>query len=133
MTLTLHRKIAIAFFVFSLIPAYFIAQWRYQFNVSAITEELEREHALHVSVDKLLSNCENYEARENTAYGANHQICRQGLQAHTLSEHALSILEQEKERSDSQRYRNFALLVVVINLLAWATYKFGQLLTRQQS
>jgi hypothetical protein len=133
MTLTLHKKIAIAFFVFSLIPAYFIAQWRYQFNVSAITEELEREHALHVSVDKLLSNCESYEAREGTAYGTNHQICKQGLQAHALSEHALTLLAQEKERSDSQRYRNFTLLVVVINLLAWATYKFGQFLNRQQS
>jgi len=133
MTLTAHRQIAIAFFIFSLIPAYFIAQWRYEFSVGAVTEELEREHALHVSVDKLLSNCESYEAREGTAYGANHQICKQGLQAHALSEHALILLAQEKERSDSQRYRNFFLLVVVINLLAWATYKFGQFLNRQQS
>ena len=128
MTLTRNQKIALAFFIFSLIPAYFIAQWRYESSVQSITEELEREHALHLSTDKLLSNCADNEAKENTHYGAHHQICNLGLQEHALSEHAMSVLEQEKGSSDAQRYRDFALLVLLFNLLGWTAYKANKLL-----
>jgi hypothetical protein len=132
MTFTRNQKLAFSFFIFSFIPAYFIAQWRYESSVQVITEELEREHALHLSTDKLLSNCENNEAKENTPYGANHQICNQGLQEHSLTDQAMSVLEQEKTRSDVQRYRNFALFVLLFNLLGWMAYKANQFLTREQ-
>jgi hypothetical protein len=133
MTITRNQKIGLAFFIFSLIPSYFIAQWRYEYSVQTITEELEREHALHLSTDKLLSNCANDEAKENTNYGANHQICNLGLQEHALSEYAMSVLEQEKVSSDAQRYRVFALLVLMLNLLGWIANKANQLLGKAKA
>jgi hypothetical protein len=133
MKLSRIQKISIAFFIFSLLPAYLIANWRHETNVAVISERFEEEKNLHLSTDKLISNCERNEQKENTPYGANHQICNQGAQEHLQTEHAMHRLEEEKSFNDARSYRNFILSTVLLNLLAFLIYKSQQFLTRKEN
>ena len=132
MKLTRLQKIAIAFFIFSLLPAYLLANWRHQDNLEAINDRYQREQALHLSTDKLLNNCEKSQRNENTPYGANHQICDQGSQEHSQTERAMNLLDQEKARNDVRFYQNFLLFALVLNLLGFVTHKASQFMAREE-
>lgn len=132
MTLTRLQKIAISYLLISLAPSYLIADWRHKTNQLSITEKFERERSLHLSTDKLLINCERNEKKEGTPYDANHQICNEGTQTHELTEKTMRLLELEKERNDSKMFRNFFLLILVFNLLAFVLYKASLLIQREQ-
>ena len=133
MSLSGIQKIGIAFFIASLLPAYLIAHWRYEANISSIQDKFEREHNLHLSTDKLLINCERNEKKENTAYDVNHQICDQGQQTHELTSHAMSALAQQKARNSVWWYFNFFVSVSVFNLLGFAIYKGNIFLKREEA
>ena len=132
MSLSRIQKIAIVFFIASLLPAYLIAQWRYGANISSIQDKFERERNLHLSTDKLLINCERNEKKENTAYDANHRICDQGLRTHELTSLAMTALDQEKARNSVWWYANFLLSVVLLNFLGFAVYKGNIFLKREE-
>jgi hypothetical protein len=133
MQLSRPQKIGIAFFICSLLPSYQIAHWRHAANAAAIADELEQEHKLHLSTDKLLLNCERNEKKEDDHYSANHQICAQGLQEHELTTHAMDGLAQDNARNEVRWYRNFFLSVLFFNLLALALYKGNAFLKRQDN
>jgi hypothetical protein len=124
MTLSRTQKIRIAFFAFSLPWAYLFANWRHEANLLEITEEFKLEQSLHLSTDKLLSNCERNAQKENTPYNANHQICDEGLQEHDLTARLMDALETEKERNNTRWYRNFFLSVLIFNLLGLAVQQW---------
>lgn len=132
MTLTRLQKIAISYLLISLVPSYLIANWRHEANQLSINEKFERELSLHLSTDKLLINCERNEKKEGTPYDANHQICNEGSQTHELTEKNMHSLELEQERNDSKRFRDFFLLILVFNLLAFVLYKARLLIQREQ-
>ena len=133
MKLTRIQKTAIIFFIASLFPAYLLAVWRYQVNLEAITDRFEREQALHLSTDKLLNNCEQNQKNDNTPYGANHQICNQGLQEHSQTEHAMGMLDQEKARNQTRMYQNIALFTLLFNLIGFVAYKASLFLAREEN
>jgi hypothetical protein len=124
MTLSRTQKIGIAFFALSLPWAYLFANWRHEANLLEITEEFKLEQSLHLSTDKLLSNCERNAQKENTPYNANHQICDEGLQEHDLTARLMDALETEKERNNTRWYRNFFLSVLIFNLLGLAVQQW---------
>ena len=131
MTLTRIQKIGIAIFVMSLLPATLIANWRYESKLASLTDMFEKEQALHMSTDKLLSNCEKIETNNASAYDATHQICAQGSQIHEHTERAMAVLVQEKDINDTKWYRNFALTVALVNLLAFFLYRTSGYLKRE--
>ena len=133
MKLTRIQKIAIAFFIASLFPAYLLSVWRYQANLDAITDQFKREQTLHISTDKLLNNCEQNQKNDNTPYGANHQICSQGQQEHSQTEHAMGLLDQEKARNQTRMYQNIALLTLLFNLIGFVAYKASLFLAKEES
>lgn len=130
MTLTRLQKISLLFVISSLLPAYLIANWRHADNLNTITAQYEREQQLHLSTDKLVSNCAQNAQKENNAYDANHQICAHGLQEHELSARLMASLSQEKADNDRRWYRNFALSVALLNLMGLAAYKAAKTLTQ---
>ncbi|PUE28826.1 hypothetical protein B9Z35_12630 [Limnohabitans sp. Jir61] len=124
MTLSRAQKIGVVFFALSLPCAYLSANWRHEANLLEITEQFKLEQSLHLSTDKLLSNCERNAQKENTPYGANHQICDEGLQEHDLTARLMDALETEKERNNTRWYRNFFLSVLIFNLLGLAVQQW---------
>jgi len=123
MKLTRIQEIGLIFFVCTLLPSYFIAQWRHDANHITITEKLEREQSINLSADKLLTNCERNEVKDGNPYDANHRICEQGEQEHLLAERRMSVLTQENLRNDVRWYRNFFLSILIFNLLGVVGYK----------
>jgi uncharacterized protein YdcH (DUF465 family) len=119
MTLTRLQKIGLVFFVFTLVPAYLIANWRHSAALETLDAAYAREADLHKSTDKLISNCEH----NDSPYDANQQICIQGQRLHAQTSEAMQTLVQQKSNNDSQWHTNFWLSVVVFNLIAWAIYK----------
>lgn len=132
MNLSRIQKIGLAFFIATLLPAYLIAHWRYDANLSAIEEKFEREQKLHLSSDKLRANCERNEQKDSTAYDAHYQICNQGLQTHEFTAQAMSALEQEKSSNNAWLYGTFLLSVLLLNLLGFALYKARLLLDQEE-
>jgi hypothetical protein len=132
MNLSRIQKIGLAFLLASLLPAYLIAHWRYDANLSAIQEKFDREQKLHLSSDKLRANCERNEQKDNAAYDANYQICNQGLQTHEFTAQAMSALEQEKSSNHTWLYGNFLLWVLLLNLLGFVLYKARLLLDQEE-
>lgn len=130
MTLSRIQKISIAVFIVSLAPAYWIADWRYESKLASLTEMFEKEHALHLSTDKLLVNCEKIAATKDNPYDATHQICDQGTNIHEHTEHAMALLKQQKASNDVTWYRNFGLLALLFNLLAFLFYRANIFLKR---
>ena len=131
MTLTRIHKFGIAIFVVSLLPATLIANWRYDSKLASLTDMFEKEQALHLSTDKLLINCEKIATTNASAYGSTHQICAQGSQIHEHTERAMAVLVQEKDINDTKWYRNFALTVAFVNLLAFFLYRTSGYLKRE--
>jgi hypothetical protein len=119
MTLTRLQKIGLAFFVFTLVPAYLFANWRHSSTFASLDAAYTREQALHQSTDKLLSNCE----RSDSPYDANQQICNQGQMLHTQTSQAMDVLAQEKLQNDSRWHLNFWLTVLLLNFLGWGFHK----------
>lgn len=132
MKLSRIQKFALVFFISTFLPAYLIANWRHEANLSLITEKFEREQTLHLSTDKLVSNCERNEEKNNDHYSANHQICNQGLQEHAATSHAMDRLNQEKARNDMGWYRNLFLSVAIFNLFGLLAYQANQFLKRKE-
>jgi hypothetical protein len=132
MTLTRIQKFSLAFFMGSLLPAYFFANWRHAENLSALTLRYEQEQGLHDSTDKLITQCVENEKKDNDHFSANHRICEQGLQEHELSQRLMALLNQEKANNDLRWYRNFVLSVVLLNVLGIAIYKSSQVLPQEE-
>jgi hypothetical protein len=131
MTLARIHKIGIAVFLASLLPATLIANWRYESKLASLTDMFEKEQALHLSTDKLLINCEKIAATKANPYDATHQVCAQGSQIHEHTERAMAVLAQEKDINDTKWYRNFALTVALVNLLAFFLYRTSGYLKRE--
>ncbi len=123
MKLNRIHKFGLAFFVFSLIPAYFVANWRYESQLASIQEIFQKEQALHLSTDKLLAICENNSAQKAEPYDATYRICRQGSDVHARTEHAMAALTEDKAKNEIARYRVFGLAVALFNLSAFALYR----------
>ncbi len=131
MKLTRIQQIGIAFFMCSLSPAYLIAHWRYEAKLTSLDQMFQKEQALHLSTDKLLSNCEKIAAHKEDQYDAMHQICSQGSDMHKHTEHAMTLLNEEKATNEMKWYRNFALALVFFNLFAFALYRANIYLRRE--
>ncbi len=129
MKLTRVQKFSLAFFIFSLLPAYLLAHWRFEENLAMVTDKFAREQTLHLSTDKLLINCERNEKNEPAAYSANHQICAQGAQEHALTSQAMDALAREKIRNDTDWYWNFLWTVLICNLFGLAAYRGSLFIT----
>ena len=127
MQLTRIQKIGMALFIASLLPASLIANWRHDAQLASLNAMFEKEQALHLSTEKLLANCE----KTSTSYDATHQICAQGSQIHERTAHTMALLTQEKASNEIKWYRNFALTVLLINLLAFFVYRIGIYLKRE--
>jgi pyrroline-5-carboxylate reductase len=123
MKLSRLQQVALAFFVSSLLPAYLIANWRYETQLANLNGMLQKEQALHVSADKLLGNCENNSAHKAEPYDATHQICSQGADIHARTEHAMTLLNEDKAKNEIKWYQNFGLAILLLNLLAFALYR----------
>jgi len=131
MKLTTVQKISLVFFVCTLLPAYWIANWRHTSNEVRLNEAFEREQTLHLSTDKLLDNCEKIASSQSNPYDANHQICNQGLQVHQETSDAMEVLTGEEAYNDMKWYRNFFVAVLVLNLLGWVIYRANIYLKRE--
>jgi hypothetical protein len=131
MTLTRIQKIGIVVFIVSLAPAYWIADWRHDSKLASLRETLDKEQSLHMSTDKLLVNCEKIATTSAGAYDATHQVCAQGSQIHEHTEQAMALLTQEKANNETKWYRNFALTVLLFNLLAFFLYRASVFFKRE--
>ena len=131
MTLTRIQRIGITFFIVSLAPAYWIANWRYDSKLVSLTEMFEKEHALHLSTDKLLVNCDKIAATKANPYDATHQICDQGSHIHEHTEEAMNLLTREKASNEAKWYRNFALTALLLNVLAFFLYRASMFFKRE--
>ena len=131
MKLTRVQKIRIAVFIVSLLPAYWIANWRFNSKLTTIHEMFEKQQALHQSSDKLLVNCEKIAATNVNPYDATHQICAQGSRIHEHTKLAMGLLTQEKASNETNWYRDFALTSLMINLLAFVLYRMRVFLKRE--
>jgi len=130
MKFTRIQKITIAVFIVSLLPAYWIANWRFDSKLTTLHEMFEKQQALHLSAEKLLVNCEKIAAAKANPYDATHQICAQGSHIHEHSERAMALLTQEKASNETEWYRNFALTALLFNLLAFVLYRMSVFLKR---
>ena len=131
MKLARIQKIGIAFLMCSLLPAYLIANWRYEAKLSNLDQMLQKEQALHLSTDKLLSNCEKIATTKEDLYNAIHQICIQGSDLHRHTEHAMTVLNEEKAANEMKWYRNFGISAVFFNLFAFGLYRASIYLKRE--
>jgi hypothetical protein len=131
MKLSRRQQAALAFFVCSLLPAYLIANWRYEAQLAVLNEMLQKEQALHMSTDKLLGHCENNSAHKAEPYDATHRICSQGSDLHARTEQAMTLLTEEKAKNETKWYRNFGLIVLLLNLMAFTLYKASIYLRRE--
>ena len=131
MKLTRLQTIFLACFVASLLPAYWLANWRYEAQLGNLNDRLEKEQALHASVDKLMNNCEKIAARPAVTYDATHQICSQGSDIHTQTQQAMDTVAHDKESNDFKWHRNFAFIVLGLNLFTFALYKANAYLKRE--
>lgn len=131
MKLTRFQTICLACFVASLLPAYWFANWRHETQLGSLNDRLQKEQALHASVDKLMSNCETIAARQAMTYDPSHQICNQGNDIHTRTQQAMDTVEQAKARNDRKWYRDFAFIILGVNLCAFALYKANGYLKRE--
>lgn len=127
MQLTRIQKIGMALFIASLLPATLITNWRYDAQLGSLSAMFEKEQALHQSTEKLLVNCEKIA----TPYDATYQICAQGSQIHERTAYAMALLTEEKASNEIKWYRNFALTVLLINLLSFCVYRIGVYLKRE--
>jgi hypothetical protein len=129
MTLTPKQKQGLVIVLLTCLPAYFVANLRYDANIDTLEHAFEREKDLHQSTDKLLQNCERNEQKEATSYGAGRVICDQGAQAHERTERAMADLEARKSHARTQWYQTFVIAVLAMNAfiaLAFAWRRWAQ-------
>lgn len=107
----------------TLLPAYLVANWRLEANLSRIHASFQMEESLHLSTDKLVSNCEKNAIANQQAYDANHQICEQGSQVHDHTAQEMRLLNTEKQKHEVNWYRNFALALIFFNSLGLLFYR----------
>ena len=131
MKLTRIQKIGLAFFIGSLLPAYLIANWRYEVKLADLNAMFQKEQSLHLSTDRLLENCENNPAHKAQPYDATHRICSQGSDIHARTQHVMTILSEDKAKNDIARYQIFGLVLLIFNLCALAIYKASIYLRRE--
>lgn len=131
MNLTGTQKKWLIFFVCTLFPAYWLADWRHAVNLSSIQESYAREHNLHISTDKLIKNCEQHAQKEDASFHASHQICEQGLKIHSQTARQMDALDQDKLTNDRQRYQNFVIGVGILNLIGFIAFKFRRFLQEE--
>jgi hypothetical protein len=131
MKLTRIQQIGIVFFMCSLLPAYLITNWRYEAKLTSLNQMLQKEQALHLSTDKLLINCEKIAAHKEDRYDAMRQICSQGSDIHKHTEHAMTLLNEEKAMNEMKWYRNLGLAVVFFNLFAFTLFRASIYLKRE--
>ena len=124
MTVTSLQKKWLLYFCFTLIPAYGVANWRHEANLSTIQEKLQREQALYLSTEKLVKNCALNAEKDNSQFDASHQICEQGIKKHQQTAQQIEALNYEKMSNDSGRYQNFSICVVILNLLGFFAFQF---------
>jgi hypothetical protein len=124
MTVTSLQQKWLLYFVFTLIPAYGVANWRHEANLTTIQDKLQREEALHLSTEKLIKNCALNAEKENSQFDASHQICEQGIKNHEQIAQQIEALNYEKMSNDSGRYQNFSICVVMLNLLGFLAFRF---------
>jgi hypothetical protein len=128
MTVTGMHKKWLIYFACTLIPAYWVANWRHETNLSAIQEKLQREEAFHLSTEKLIKNCASNANKENHPFDANYQICAQGVKIRERTAQQIEALNHEKMTNDSHWYQNFILCVSILNLLGFLAFKSRRLL-----
>lgn len=133
MKLNALQKIALAFFVCTLVPAFFVANWRFDVNDTVLSEKIEREEELLQSAQKLLSNCQQNESKSNDHYDANHQVCSNGEQARDRATAKINTLSQDKEQLHSRWWSNFMWTVLCLNVAGILAYKSRQLLQDKTS
>jgi len=133
MKLTTLPKLSLAFFACTLVPAYLVANWRYEVDFAVFSEKIEREEELLQSTQKLLSNCEQNESKSNDHYDANHQVCSNGERVRERTTLNIETLTQDQEELHSRWWRNFALVVLSLNVLGVLVYKSRQLLLDEKS
>ena len=124
MTLTGIQKKGLVFFVCTLVPAYWLANWRHEVNVTALTAQLQREEALHRSTEKLVTHCQLNAQKEDAQFDASHQICAQGIQSHAQTARQMDAVRLEIMASEPRRFQNFALYLTVVNVLGFIAFKF---------
>ena len=133
MKLTRLQKIFLIFFACTLVPAYLVANWRYEANFSVLTEKIAREDGLRQSTQKLLSNCEQNESKSNAHYDANHQVCTNGEQVHERTTLNINTLTQDREHLHTRWWRNFLLTILCLNSIGILVYKSRLLLLNEKS
>jgi hypothetical protein len=131
MTFTHIQKISLMVFIVSLLPAFWIANWRYDSKLANLNDELAKQQALHLSTDKLLANCEKIAVARANPYDATHQICDQGLHTHERTEQTKALLIEEKVSNETMWFVNFALTAVLFNFLAFIFYRMSGFLKRE--
>ena len=133
MTLTSQQKRGLVIVLLTCLPAYLIANLRYDANIDTLDHAFEREKDLHQSTDKLLQNCERNEQKEATSYGAGRVICDQGAQAHERTERAMADLEARKDHARVQWYQTFVMAVVVMNALIALAFAWRRWAQKEQA
>lgn len=124
MKLTGVQQKWLLYFILTLIPSYWVADWRHEANFSTIQEKLQREEALHLSTEKLIKNCAHNAEKDSGQFDASHQICEQGTKIHAQTAQQMESLAHEKTSNDKQRYQNFTIYVVILNLLGFLFFRF---------
>lgn len=92
----------------------------------------QKEQALHLSTDKLLSNCEELEARNAASYNPAHKICNQGTEVHARTDQTMQLLQEAKNATATQWYRNFFLAAIFLNLVGFLLYQANAHLQREE-
>jgi len=133
MTLTSQQKQGLVIVLLTCLPAYLIANLRYDANIDTLEYAFEREKDLHQSTDKLLQNCGRNEQKEATSYGAGRVICDQGAQAHERTERAMADLEARKDHARTQWYQTFVMAMVVINALIALAFAWRRWAQKEQA
>lgn len=132
MTLTFKQKRALVIFLITCLPAFFIANLRYDADMATLEDAFEREEKLHQSTDRLLENCARNEEKEATSYGAGRVICDQGAQAHARTERAMAELEAHRHNARGQWYQTFVIAVLVMNALVALGFVWRRWAQQQQ-
>jgi hypothetical protein len=131
-TLSRTQKLGFAFFLCTLLPAYWIANWRYESKLVLISTLSEREQSLHHSTDKLLSNCKKISAGDVASYEATDLICKQGQETHEHTSQAIEKLANEKESMKILFLLNFLSFMMALNLAGLLIYQGNQYLKSEQ-
>ena len=128
MTVTGMHKKWLVYFACTLIPAYWVANWRHETNLSAIQEKLQREEAFLLSTEKLIKNCVSNAEKQSQPFDASYQICAQGVKIHARTAEQIASLNHKKMTNDSHWYQNFSICVGILNLLGFLVFKSRRIL-----